>query len=102
MQIVEAATLQAMTAQAVLVSGHWPGGQVGGGPIPAALPATAASLLHVRTGDVLQMRDLMDELDLIRPTVTGPYRPLQVSSPYWGLDDVARMSGSTTLSGLTT
>jgi hypothetical protein len=33
-QIVEAATLQAVTAQAALVSGHWPGGQVGGGPDP--------------------------------------------------------------------
>src|SRR6266480_3605926 len=37
-QIVEAATLQAVTPQAALVSGHWPGDPVGGGPIPAALP----------------------------------------------------------------
>ena len=56
-QIVEAATLQAVTAQAVLVSGHWPADPVGGGPVPAALPAAAASLLHVRTGDMLQLRD---------------------------------------------
>src|SRR4029077_1817375 len=41
-QIVEAATLQAVTAQAALVSGHWPGDPVGRGPIPAALPGTAA------------------------------------------------------------
>ena len=41
-QIVEAATLQAVTAQTALVSGHWPADPVGGGPIPAALPVTAA------------------------------------------------------------
>ena len=79
-QIVEAATLQAVTAQAALVSGHWPGGQAGGDPIPAALPATAASLLHVRTGDMLQLRDRISDR-LIRFTVTGLYRPRQVSSP---------------------
>ncbi len=99
-QIVEAATLQAVTAQAALVSGHWPGDPVGGGPVPAALPVTAASLLHVRTGDMLQLRDRISN-HLIRFAVTGVYRPRQVSSPYWGLDDVA-LSGSSTLSGFTT
>ena len=99
-QIVEAATLQAVTAQAALVSGHWPADPAGGGPIPAALPVTAASLLHVRTGDMLQLRDRISDR-LIRFTVTGLYRPRQVSSPYWGLNDVA-LSGSTTISGFTT
>ena len=99
-QIVEAATLQAVTAQAALVSGHWPADPVGGGPIPAALPVTAASLLHVRTGDMLQLRDRISDR-LIRFTVTGLYRPRQVSSPYWLLNDVA-LSGSTTISGFTT
>ena len=106
-QIVEAATLQAVAAQAALVSGHWPadpagGGLIpaGGGPIPAALPVTAASLLHVRTGDMLQLRDRISDR-LIRFRVTGLYRPRQVSSPYWGLNDVA-LSGSTTISGFTT
>jgi len=99
-QIVEAATLQAVTAQAALVSGHWPADPVGGGPIPAALPVTAASLLHVLTGDMLQLRDRISDR-LIRFTVTGLYRPRQVSSPYWGLNDVA-LSGSTTISGFTT
>ena len=96
-QIVEAATLQAVTAQAALVSGHWPADPVGGGPIPAALPVTAASLLDLRTGDMLQLRDRVSDR-LIRFTVTGLYRPRQVSSPYWGLNDVA-LSGSTTISG---
>jgi FtsX-like permease family len=99
-QIIEAATLQAVAAQAALVSGHWPADPVGRGPIPAALPVTAASLLHVRTGDMLQLRDRISDR-LIRFTVTGLYRPRQVSSPYWGLNDVA-LSGSTTISGFTT
>ena len=99
-QIIEAATLQAVAAQTALVSGHWPADPVGGGPIPAALPVTAASLLHVRTGDMLQLRDRISDR-LIRFTVTGLYRPRQVSSPYWGLNDVA-LSGSTTISGFTT
>ena len=99
-QIVEAATLQAVTTQAALVSGHWPADPAGGGPIPAALPVAAASLLHVRTGDMLQLRDRISDR-LIRFTVTGLYRPRQVSSPYWGLNDVA-LSGSTTISGFTT
>ena len=85
-QIVKAATLQAVTAQAALVSGHWPADPVGGGPVPAALPVTAASLLHVRTGDMLQLRDQISDR-LIRFTVTGLYRPRQVSSPYWGLNN---------------
>jgi FtsX-like permease family len=98
-QIAEAATLDAVTAHAVLVSGHWPGGQVAG-PIPAALPASAAALLHVTTGDVLQMRDRISGHP-VRFVVTGLYRPRQVSEPYWGLNDVA-LSGSSTLSGFTT
>jgi hypothetical protein len=98
-QIAEAATLDAVAAHAVLVSGHWPGGQVSG-PIPAALPASAAALLHVTTGDVLQMRDRISGHP-VRFVVTGLYRPRQVSEPYWGLNDV-ELSGSSTLSGFTT
>ena len=49
---------------------------------------------------MLQMRDRISDR-LIRFTVTGLYRPRQVSSPYWGLNDVA-LSGSTTISGFTT
>jgi hypothetical protein len=103
-QIAEAAALDAITAHAVLVSGHWPGGQVPGpqvsGPIPAALPASAAAVLHVRTGDVLQMRDRISG-HMVRFAVTGLYRPRRVSEPYWGLVDIA-LSGSSTLSGFTT
>src|SRR5689334_15003163 len=112
-QIAEAAALEAITARTVLVSGHWPGGAAlatGGttppnppgasGPIPAALPSSAAALLLVRAGDVLQMRDRISGR-LVRFVVTGLYRPRQVWDTYWGLNDVG-LGGSSTLSGFTT
>jgi ABC-type antimicrobial peptide transport system permease subunit len=102
-QIAEAAAIGGITAHAALVSGRWPGALPApgsGGPIPAALPATAAALLHVTTGDVLRMRDRVSGHQ-VRFVVTGLYRPRQVSSPYWGLDDVA-LGGQSTLSGFTT
>ncbi len=102
-QIVEAAALEGITAHAALVSGRWPDALPApgsGGPIPAALPATTAGLLHVSTGDVLQLHDRITGHQ-VRFAVTGLYRPRQVSSPYWGLDDVA-LGGQSTLSGFTT
>ncbi len=98
--IAEAATLGDITSQAVLVSGSWPGTPVRGQPIPAALPARAAALLHVTTGDVLRMRDRISE-GYIRFVVTGLYRPRQVSAPYWSLSEVG-LSGSSTSGGFTT
>ncbi len=99
-QIAEAAQLDDISGHAVLLSGHWPGRPVSGQPIPAALPASAAALLHVSDGDVLRMRDRISN-QLVRFVVTGLYRPRQVSSQYWGLDDIA-LTGSNTVSGFTT
>ena len=98
--IAEAASLGGITGQAELVSGRWPGGPVSGRPIPAALPTTAAALLHVKVGDVLRMRDRITE-GYVRFVVTGLYRPRQVSSPYWNLSEIAP-SGSSTAGGFTT
>jgi len=98
--IVEAAELGGITSQAVLVSGRWPGNPAGGQAIPAALPATAAALLHVTVGDVLRVRDRISQ-GYARFVITGLYRPRQVSSYYWGLDDVTP-AGSSTASGFTT
>jgi hypothetical protein len=98
--IAEAAALGDITGQAELVSGRWPGAPVRGQPIPAALPATAAALLHVTTGDVLRMRDRISE-GYVRFVVTGLYRPRQVSSAYWNLNEIAQ-SGSSTAGGFTT
>jgi hypothetical protein len=58
--IAEAAALSGITAHAVLVSGRWPGSLRAGQPIPAALPETAAALLHVRAGDRLRLRARRD------------------------------------------
>ncbi len=99
-QIAEAAQLDGISGHAALLSGHWPGRPARGQPIPAALPATAAALLHVTDGDVLRLRDRVSQ-QLVRFVVTGLYRPRQVSSQYWGLDDIA-LAGSTTVSGFTT
>ncbi len=101
--IAEAATLGGITTHAVLVSGRWPGAPAGGrlnGAIPAALPASAAALLHVTVGDVLRMRD-RNSGGTVRFVVTGLYRPRQVSSEYWELDEIA-LAGSSTASGFTT
>src|SRR5580704_13484476 len=99
-QIAEAAALGDVTGQAELTSGHWPGAPVRGQPIPAALPATAAALLHVSTGDVLRMRDRISQ-GYVRFVVTGLYRPRQVSAAYWNLSEIAP-SGSSTAGGFTT
>ena len=98
--IAEAAALGDITGQAALVSGHWPGAPARGQPIPAALPATAAALLHVTVGDVLRMQDRVSK-SYVRFVITGLYRPRQVTSEYWGLDDVA-LAGQSTASGFTT
>jgi len=98
--IAEAAVLGGITAHAVLISGRWPGAPAGGGAIPAALPASAAALLHVTDGDTLRMMD-RNSGHYVRFVVTGLYRPRQVSSEYWNLNDIA-LTGSSTASGFTT
>jgi hypothetical protein len=101
--IAEAASLGGLPAQAVLTAGSWPKGPAApaaGQPIPAALPTTAALLLHVTVGDVLRLKDQISG-QYIRFAVTGLYRPRQLPSSYWGLDDVA-VSGSSTFGGFTT
>ena len=99
----EAAALGGITAHAVLVAGRWPGAVRAGQPVPAALPATAAALLHARAGNELRLRDRVSgRLVLFR--VTGLYRPRQLTGPaagYWGLDDISS-SGSVTAGGFTT
>ena len=98
----EAAVLGGITAHAVLISGRWPGGPASGpgGVIPAALPASAAALLHVTDGDMLRLKDGISG-HYVRFVVTGLYRPRQVSSEYWNLNDIA-LTGSSTASGFTT
>ena len=101
--IAEAAMLGGIAAHAVLTSGRWPGEPASGQPhgvIPAALPASAAALLHVTDGDTLRMKDRISG-QYVRFVVTGLYRPRQLSSEYWNLNDIA-LTGSSTASGFTT
>ena len=101
--IAEAAVLGGIAAHAALTSGRWPGEPASGQPhgvIPAALPASAAALLHVTDGDTLRMKDRISG-QYVRFVVTGLYRPRQVSSEYWNLNDIA-LTGSSTASGFTT
>ena len=69
-------------------------------PVRATPARPAPALLHVRAGDVLQLRDRISDRP-VRFVVTGVYRPRQVSDPYWGLNDVGP-GGSSTVSGFTT
>jgi hypothetical protein len=101
--IAQAAALSGVRAHAVLVSGRWPGALEAGQPIPAALPQTAAALLHVRAGDRLRMRDQISNR-AVAFLVTGLYRPRQLTGPaagYWALNDIG-FTGSSTSGGFTT
>ena len=82
---VQAAAVGGISANAELVRGAWPGVPRPGGPIPAALPATAARDLGLGLGSELSLRDLTTG-GRVRLQVTGLYRPRQASAPYWQLD----------------
>ena len=82
---VQAAALGGLQARATLVSGSWPGPPAAAGPVPAALPARAAGLLHVATGDVITTRDALSGKP-VRLRVTGIYTARVPASGYWGLD----------------
>jgi len=101
--LLEAAALDDISGHAVLVAGTWPAARTTSqGAIPAALPASAATLLGLRTGDVLRVRD-RDTGAPLTFLVTGLYAERQVSAAdsYWQLNSVSA-SGSTTASGFTT
>ena len=51
-------------------------------------------------GDMLRLKDRISG-QYVRFVVTGLYRPRQVSSEYWDLNDIA-LTGSSTASGFTT
>jgi hypothetical protein len=100
--IAEAAAFTGLTAHAVLLTGHWPGQPVAGQPVPAALPAAAATLLKVKPGDVIQMRD-RDSNALVRFTITGLYRPRATTGPgaaYWQVNHVG-FAGAAASGGFT-
>jgi hypothetical protein len=87
--LLQAASMSGVTGQATLVAGQWPGAPGGDrtGAIPAALPASAAALLHVRVGDVLRLRDRITNAPASFD-ITGIFVRHQESGPadsYWNL-----------------
>jgi hypothetical protein len=91
--IAEAAAFDGVTSHAHLVAGTWPAAPAPGAPIPAALPATAAALLHTAPGDVLRLHDRVSNSE-VSFLVTGLFR----ANPgaYWSLSQIPA-SGSSTL-----
>ena len=114
--LLEAAALTDITSHAILLSGRWPAAPAGDHvaeshtaslpapyDIPAALPASAAALLHLSVGDVLTLKDGISGAR-ISFRITGLFAPRRLSgaaASYWALNMIAT-SGSSTQSGFTT
>src|SRR5580693_1517767 len=84
--LLQAASMSGIASHATLIAGRWPPAPAGatapgGGPaeIPAALPASAAKLLHVSVGDVLRLRDRLNNAP-VSFDITGVFAP-RVSGP---------------------
>ena len=103
--LLTATAMQDIKARATLVAGQWPSapGPAGAGqPIPAALPATAAALLHLSVGDVVRLSDRVSNTPAtFRITGLVARRQLPGATAYWLLDSVPA-SGSATVGGFTT
>jgi FtsX-like permease family len=93
--LLQAASMSGLASHATLIAGRWPVppaagvNQAGGvaAVIPAALPASAAKLLHVSIGDVLRLRDRVDNA-LVSFDITGVFAARAASGPddsYWAL-----------------
>ena len=82
--LIQAAVLDGVAAHVQLTSGHWPGPIRQGQPIPVALPASTAAMLHFTLGQVLTLPDSLTGARA-RLQVTGLYRPKDPAAPYWRL-----------------
>jgi hypothetical protein len=82
---IQPASVEGISAQAILTAGRWPGPPHHGGPLPVALPVAVASQLHLTVGSVLTGTPSSGGA----PTslqVTGLFRPRNPASPYWAVD----------------
>jgi hypothetical protein len=74
-----------------MTSGSWPAG--GGRPaqgettirVPVAVPEAVAERLALRTGDVLRLKNRLDQRPM-DAKITGVFAPKHPSDPYWRLD----------------
>jgi ABC-type antimicrobial peptide transport system permease subunit len=103
--LLQAASLSGIASHASLVAGQWPTAQGSSQrqAIPAALPVSAAALLHVSVGDVLRLRDRITNA-LVSFDITGLFVPRPGSGPadsYWMLSYIPA-SGRSASYGSTT
>jgi hypothetical protein len=101
--LLQAAALDDIQSHAVLVSGTWPASGPAAGVIPAALPATAATLLKLHPGETIRLQDRSSNASL-KFLITGLYAERQLTgtaASYWELNSVPA-SGSATAGGFTT
>jgi len=87
--LLQAASMTAIASHATLVAGRWPTASAASttAAIPAALPASAAALLHVSVGDVLRLRDRLNNT-LVSFDVTGLFEQRPTAGQgdsYWAL-----------------
>jgi hypothetical protein len=85
--VVQAASVSGFTANARLTAGSWPTAPHAGQPLPAALPTTAATDLGLRVGSVLSVTDPGNGYRTSLQ-VTGLYRAIQPTAPYWQIDGI--------------
>jgi hypothetical protein len=86
--VVQAAAVSGFTANARLTAGSWPTAPRAGRPIPAALPATAATDLGLRVGSVLSVTDPSTGYRTSLQ-ITGLYRAIRPAAPYWQIDSIS-------------
>lgn len=82
---IQAASVEGISAQAMLTAGTWPGPPRHGSPVPVALPAAVASQLHLTVGSMLTESAVVGGPSTAL-RVTGLFRPKDPASPYWALD----------------
>jgi hypothetical protein len=103
--LLQAASMSGIASHAVLVAGRWPTAVSSSGQrvIPAALPSSAAALLHVRVGEVLRLRDRLTNA-LVSFDITGVFVRRQEAGPassFWSLSYIPA-SGMSASGGSTT
>jgi len=96
--LTEAAAFDGVTSHAHLLSGAWPAAPAPGEPIPAALPAPAAALLHLSPDDLLRLRDRVTNRE-VSFRITGLFQA--ATTAYWSLNQIPA-SGSSTQGGFVT
>ncbi|MFJ4983481.1 FtsX-like permease family protein [Streptomyces sp. NPDC088732] len=83
-------------ARVTVVGGTLPGPPPAQGPVPVALPETAATALKLRPGDEVTLTDRLGG-GTLKVRLTGTYRPSDPESSYWLLDPLGGR-GTQTLS----